>query len=350
LGSVAVETHNGGHLKQYLGDPDITVVAGVDPSLEARNRALGRGLPAAYPSFDAAIENESFDYVSILTPTEMHLACCRLVAAAGKNILCEKPIAYSLKEALELEKLVKNSGISFSASMNLRFLPVAERIGKDIKEGRFGKLFFLEFDECTLFDWTTYGQRKPEVYRLASEPFWGNPEDFGLSRLIILDKAVHFIDLIDRWTGADVTSVYAQGGCQGAHLDAGENLASLNLGLSNGARCRLLHMWASHCIDRAGGELGTRIRINGDKAAGIYESSTKGATGRYSIYQDGREVFTQAFPPSERSDFADSLVALARTACTEQARDYSNLNSQIRVMRVIEACYESLTTNSSILM
>ena len=344
LGSVATETHNGGHLKQYINDPNIKVVSGIDPSPEARSRALQKGIPVVYPTFEDAVEKEEFDFVAILTPTKKHLECCHQVALSGKNILCEKPLASSLEEALAIQNIVKTSGISFLVNMNLRFVPIVQKIYEDINHGQFGQLFFLDFDECTSFKWTTYGKRKQENYSISSKSFWGNPKEYGLQRLIILDKVVHFIDLIRIWSGASITSVYVQGGCQGCHMDAGENISSIQMTLSNGLRCRLLNIWGSHFDDRAGGELSTRIRIFGDKGTAVYESYKKGAVGKYSIFENKTEVFTMEFPPAERKDFADSLKALANLVQQDE-KDYKDLESAIEVMRVIEACYQSLEKN-----
>ncbi len=345
LGSVATETHNGGHLKQYLNEPDIDVIAGIDPSQDARNKALQKGIPSVYSTFEEVIEKEDFEFVSILTPTDKHLECCRMAVAANKKILCEKPLASTLEEAKKIEQIIKNAGIFFAVSMNLRGLPIVQQISKDISNGEFGKLFFLDFDECTSFEWSTYCSRRPEDYSIASKSFWGNPEDYGLQRLIILDKAVHFIDLMRLWTGANLSSVYAQGGCLGRNKDAGDNFSSINVTLSNGIRCRLLNIWGSHFNDRAGGELSTRIRIFGDRGTGVYESYKKGMSGRYSIYRNDIEIKTMEFLPLDRMDFAYSLKCLAQVAWKDE-NSYQNLESGVELMRVVEACYHSLTTNS----
>jgi len=345
LGSVATDTHGGGHLRQYLDDPEIIVVAGVDSLQSARERAMRKGIPAVYENFYEALEKEEFDYVSVLTPTHMHLECCRMVANAQKNILCEKPIAHQLEDAVEIERVVKANNVSFSVSMNLRFLPVVKQIQDDIEKGKLGKLFFIDFDECTSFNWATYGYRNPESKILAKEPFWGNPENFGLQRLVISDKAVHFIDLIIRWSGEKILSVYAQGGCHGSHMDAGENFANITLHLSGGVQSRLLHIWGSHFDDRAGGELSTRIRILGEDGTAIYESSEKGIAGEYTIFKEQKQTYSLKFPPSRRTDFAESLKYLAKLSSKEKT-DYENLNHSLKLMNVIEACYKSIETNS----
>lgn len=347
LGSVATKTHNGGHLKQYLNDPEIEVVAGVDPNDDARKEALKKGVPVAYPSFEEAIDKERFDFVSILTPTDCRLYSCRLAALANKNILCEKPLAASLEEALEIEEIVKKSGVYFAVSMNLRFLPSVQAIQDQISSRYFGQLFFLDFDECTSFNWTTYGNRNPKNYRISEKPFWGNPKDHKLQRLIILDKVTHFIDLVKIWSDGNIISAYAQGGCQGCHMDAGENISSIHLILDNGLRCRFLNVWGSHFDDRAGGELSTRIRIFGDKRTGIYESRHKNDVGKYSVFEKQKQVLSMQYPPTVRKDFADSLKTLAKSVRTER-NNYTNLESAIEVLRVVEACYKSIETNSVI--
>lgn len=344
LGSVATHAHGGGHLKQYLSDPRIEVVAGVDPDPVARVRALSFGLKTAFARFEDALSALDFDYVSILTPTDNHAQACRRVAASGKHILCEKPISATLQEALEVREFIRDSGVGFFVSMNQRFLPLARRLRDDCKSEYFGELILIDFDECMGFDWNNFGYRKPLIDTCTLRPFWGDPGDHGLQRLLVLDKLVHFIDLLTFWTGSRVRSVYAHGGGQGRFLTPGENFAALQLRLESGTCCRLFDFWGSHHDDRAAGALGARLRIFGSKASAVCESTVRGKTAVYRVFHENREIFSHSFPTEVRTDYADSLLNLTRIV-HERPHDYSELDQAVDIMRVVEAVYQSMRSN-----
>jgi predicted dehydrogenase len=347
LGSVATHAHEGGHLRQYLEDPLIEVVGGVDPDPAARSRALQLGLPRAFTTFQDALAAAEFGYVSVLTPTILHADACKTASTFCKHILCEKPLAASLSQAEDIRKHVREAGVACTVSMNLRFLPLSRRIREDFASGLFGEVFFIDLDECSGFNWSTFGYRRSLVDPISLVPFWGDPAAHSLQRVLILDKVVHFLDLLMFWTGSTVTSIYAQAGSQGRYLEPGENLAALQLVLQSGTRCRLFHSWGSHHDDRVAGSISARIRILGSEASAICESQSKNSDARYEVYREGGLVRTDLFPVTRRTDYADAFKHLVHISQSRQ-RDYAELDQAVEVMKIVESAYESLSTGSVI--
>src|SRR5204863_8208274 len=73
------------------------------------------------------------DAVDICLPHHLHGAAIIDAAAAGKHILCEKPMCTSLSEADEIEKAVKKAGVTYMSAHNQLFMPVVQETKKMIE-------------------------------------------------------------------------------------------------------------------------------------------------------------------------------------------------------------------------
>lgn len=84
------------------------------------------GFGAAYPTVEAMLAAEELDAVFVLTPRSEHVAATRLALGAGVDVFCEKPLALSAAEALELADLADETGRVLMVGFNRRFAPVYE--------------------------------------------------------------------------------------------------------------------------------------------------------------------------------------------------------------------------------
>ena len=92
------------HLPAYQKRDDLEVVAIADWNLErAQGAAKKFGIPKAFQNIDDMLANVDCDYVDICVWNRSHADCAIKAAAAGKNILCEKPMAYNLEDALKMK-------------------------------------------------------------------------------------------------------------------------------------------------------------------------------------------------------------------------------------------------------
>src|SRR5215208_1822645 len=84
-------------------------IAGVVGSSPERARAKP-GLPGPYESFDAMLADEGVDVVHITTPNHLHREQVAAALAAGKHVVCEKPLGLTSRETAELVQLAEESG------------------------------------------------------------------------------------------------------------------------------------------------------------------------------------------------------------------------------------------------
>ncbi len=132
-------------------DGRIELVAGCFSADPARSRASGADLcldPArVYPSFAAMARAEAalpagrrIDFVSIVTRNNTHFAVARTFLEAGFNVVCDKPLAYSLPQARRLRTIVRRSGKVFALTHNYTGYPMVKEARALVRAGRLGRI------------------------------------------------------------------------------------------------------------------------------------------------------------------------------------------------------------------
>jgi predicted dehydrogenase len=98
------------------------------------------------------IERKDIDVIDICAPNDVHKEIAVAAAAAGKVILCEKPLARTGKEGEEMVKAVEKAGVPNMIWYNYRRVPAVTLAKQLIDEGRLGHIF--HYRAVFLQDWT----------------------------------------------------------------------------------------------------------------------------------------------------------------------------------------------------
>ena len=110
------------HATTFAAIPGCRVVAGVDANGErVKSFCDTHGIPRAFDNLDEAIGWGEFDAVSNVTPDAIHHATTMKLIAAGKHVLCEKPVGVTIEEAETLREAVARSGKVFQVGHMKRF-------------------------------------------------------------------------------------------------------------------------------------------------------------------------------------------------------------------------------------
>lgn len=97
------------------------------------------------------IEDDRINIVVNLTPHNMHAEICIEAANKGKNVVCEKPLAVNAREAKDMLKAVKKSGVKHLCNFNYRMMPALALAKELINEGKLGKIY--HFRAVYLQEW-----------------------------------------------------------------------------------------------------------------------------------------------------------------------------------------------------
>jgi predicted dehydrogenase len=185
IGAVHVET------LRRLGVEVLGVVA------STAERAEAKGLAPAYESYEALLADERVDVVHITTPNHLHHGQARDALAAGKHVVCEKPLATTSAESAELLELAEKSGLVHCTNFNLRFYPIAHQARALVASGALGAVWNVHGGY--LQDWLLY----PTDWNWRLEP-----EKGGALRAVA-DIGSHWMDLAQWVSGRRIEAVFA---------------------------------------------------------------------------------------------------------------------------------------------
>jgi predicted dehydrogenase len=93
----------------------------------------------AHASYDALVADPDVDVVYIASPHSLHLEHARLAFAAGKPVLCEKPLTLNLLEAEAMVAAARDAGVFLMEAMWMACHPVIRAVVDGIRDGRYGE-------------------------------------------------------------------------------------------------------------------------------------------------------------------------------------------------------------------
>ena len=165
---------------------------------EASRRAGELGIPTSYGTLEEALRvKDSGDVFHLAVPNVLHAPCARAVLAAGRHVICEKPLAMTSEESAELVSLASASGKVAAVSYNQRFYPLGREARERIAAGEIGRI--LAVHGSYLQDWLLYD----------TDWNWRLEASKGGPLRAVADIGTHWLDMISWATGLRVERVFA---------------------------------------------------------------------------------------------------------------------------------------------
>ena len=135
------------HAAAYAGFPELArlvAVADIDGE-RARSFAEGHGIPHAYADYQQMLARGDVHVVSSCTPPFEHAPTTIAALEAGKHVLCEKPMAGSLREADAMIAAARRAGRWLSIVFQRRWMPETVRAKRLIEAGKLGRVILGKF-------------------------------------------------------------------------------------------------------------------------------------------------------------------------------------------------------------
>ena len=138
---------------------DFEIVAVCDAfEAAAKKVAEDQSIPNYYSDAETMLKEMKPDVVSVCTPNLMHKEFTMLALSYGANVLCEKPLAFSYKDACEMFACAKKQGKLLMACQSIRFLPERLAAKKLIDEGKVGEVYYAELSRIRRRGIPTWGK------------------------------------------------------------------------------------------------------------------------------------------------------------------------------------------------
>lgn len=130
------------HGEGFIASGEATVVAVSDLD-EARRAAYAErySVPSTYADYQDLLANPAIEAVSIALPNFLHHPVTVAALQAGKHVLCEKPPAVTLAEAVEMQSLAERQGLTLAYALQRRFNPVVEELRARLAENTLGEVY-----------------------------------------------------------------------------------------------------------------------------------------------------------------------------------------------------------------
>lgn len=160
-------------------------------------RAAAKRIAPTYESYEALLEDDRVDVVHLTTPNYLHHPQVKQALAAGKHVVCEKPLAVTSAESSELVELAERSGLVHCTNFNIRFYPLVQEARERVRVGDVGEV------------WNVHGGYLQDWLAQPTDWNWRlEPEKAGELRAVG-DIGSHWMDLTQFITGSRIVEVFA---------------------------------------------------------------------------------------------------------------------------------------------
>lgn len=345
-------------------DDKYELVCGAFSSDAEKSKASGLllGIPEsrAYGSYAELIEKEKqlpederVQVISIVTPNHVHFAPTKMALENGFHVVLDKPMTFSLAEAIELEKVVKSSGKLFCLTHTYTGYPMVKEARQFVASGKLGKVrkVYVEYPQGWLSQFTEATGNKQATWRT-------DPKQSGIAGAMG-DIGTHAFNLLEYVSGLQVTKLCADINIvvDGRQLD---DDGAVLLKLNNGASGVLMATQIA-----AGEENNVKVRVYGEHGGLEWQQcdantlQVKWLDKPMEIWRTGAG-YTSSFaqhntrtPPGHPEGYLEAFANLYRNfaECVEaglkskqaspESMDYPGITEGVRGMAFIEHVIES---------
>ncbi|MDU0967974.1 MAG: Gfo/Idh/MocA family oxidoreductase [Actinomycetaceae bacterium] len=164
------------------------------------NEALAKDVAGFYgfenvsTDLDAVLARDDIDAVSLALPNRLYKHVLPKVAAAGKNIFCEKPLGLDADEAIALAKAAEDAGVINEVGFSFRRIPALAKLHDLVQAGAFGQI--RQFNAFYYADYAA-DPRQPLTWRYIMKDSGGGA---------IADIGAHALDTV-RYVVGDIEEV-----------------------------------------------------------------------------------------------------------------------------------------------
>ena len=205
------------HARVYWEIPSTELVGIADTNETTASSIATRYSTKAYNDYRKMLDEQKPDAVTICVPTSKHLEIALEVVQRGIHLLVEKPIAFNVEEGKKIIEAAKKENVKLMVGHIERFNPAVIALKQHLANQELGHVFQVNVNR--------------------EGPLPSRINDVG----VVIDLAVHDLDIIRYVTQAEITRIYAETEC-GIHSKF-EDLMSGLVRLSDGTVGTLLINW-----------------------------------------------------------------------------------------------------------
>ena len=188
------------HAAEYKNNPHVNIAGFTDFNQDRAKQMVVDFGGKAYKSDDEMLNDQSIDAVSVCVTNAYHAEITIKALNHGKHVLCEKPMAITLEDCIEMVKAANKNGKRLMIGHNQRLAPAHVKAKELLESGELGKVISFS---------TTFGHKGPEMWSVdkGSNTWFFKKSTAAFGSLA--DLGIHKIDLMRYLIGSKVKSVYS---------------------------------------------------------------------------------------------------------------------------------------------
>lgn len=292
-----------------------------------------------YSNEDDMFSDPNIDAVSICAANAFHAELTIKALNSGKHVLCEKPMAISLKDCEDMVAAAKKNNKHLLIGHNQRLLPAHVRAKKILESGELGRVISFS---------STFGHKGPEMWSVdQSSDTWffkKNAAAFGS----MADLGIHKIDLMRYLIGGNIKSAYSNLATldkkfpDGTPIEVDDNSVEV-LVFDNGAIGTVTTSWTHY------GEESNATILYCEK--GIMRLYTNPIYGLEIINADGTKIHYELEKAQSNDDVEQSnsgVIDLFVEAITTGKKTILDGGEALESMKVVFTCLESSEKGTSV--
>ena len=320
---------------RHILNSDVVELKGIwDIDQKRRDVALENNI-RVYSSYEDLLSDDSVEIVTVAVPNDSHKPLCIQAMEAGKNVICEKPVAMNLAELQEMIDTSKRTGRVFSTHQNRRWDADFILMKKVYESGDLGEVFGIE-------------SRVQGSHGIPGD--WRKEKEHGGGML--LDWGVHLIDQIlqivkDKKLGSlycrfdHITNYEVDDGFKLDMYFIDGPVARVEVGTSNFISLPRYYMTGTNgsAIVRGWGKDCEVVCCKNWEDKDVVPVVTAAGLTK-TMAPRSKETQTEYVIPSEKLDVHEFYRNICLTV-DKKAEQIVTHEQQLRLMRVMEACFES---------
>lgn len=283
-----------------VDDTACELIAGVSRD-QGRADGFARkfGARSAYSDYGQMLADPSVHAVFVATPNALHADAVVAAAQAGKHVLCDKPLATSVHDAVRAVEACRKAKVKLGINFHYRHMPWVRELKRLIHEGAVGEVRTIQIEAGA-------GASAPSDWRV-------DPELAGLGT--VYSHGVHVLDLLRFVFGSDPVEVTAM--FDDEHVgDVVETEAAVLLRLASGA---LAYVTSNQTIPYPANDL----TVYGSKGTIVCRNLTRAQSGTLTVRsQHGEQATTYPLPDAHRR----CVAAYTRSVLADEVPDASGLD------------------------
>ncbi len=313
------------HLYGYSKNPEVRIWAIADLDEEKlKSFSQKYSVPHSFKDYRELLKLKELEVISIALPNFLHCPVVIGALEAGKDVLVEKPMALNSQEAEKMVKVAREKKKVLMVGMNYRYIPEMQVLKKFIEQGELGNIYYIKAVAL-----------RRKTFPKDSTNWFKDKQKSGGGGLV--DMGPHMLDL-SLWLADnfDVTSIY---GVTYNKFMPVDDLASALVKLNNGVTINLEISWETFTKPQF------FLSLFGTKGGAM--------TNPLKVYQEFGDTSVEVTPEVKKEDFTSGMereIAHFIKCIKERKEPSSSGEKGLRVMRILDAIYESAKTGREVRM